>query len=43
MQFKTSGNASTYTQVSEITASFKKKTPMKVFSWTAPNNEIDTC
>ena len=28
--------------VSEITASFKKKTPMKVFSWTAPNNEIDT-
>ena len=26
--------------VSEITASFKKKTPMKVFSWTAPNNEI---
>lgn len=28
--------------VNEIVASFKKPTPMKIFSWTAPNNEIDT-
>jgi len=26
----------------EILLSFKKPIPMKVFSWTAPNNEIDT-
>ena len=26
----------------EIIASFKKPTPMKIFSWTAKNNEIDT-
>ncbi|UAB81879.1 transglycosylase domain-containing protein [Marixanthomonas sp. SCSIO 43207] len=26
----------------EIIASFKKKTPMRVFSWTAKNNSIDT-
>ena len=26
----------------EIIASFKKPTPMKIFSWTADNNEIDT-
>lgn len=28
--------------VEEIIASFSKPTPMKIFSWTAPNNEIDT-
>lgn len=28
--------------VAEIVASFNKPTPMRVFSWTAPNNEIDT-
>ena len=26
----------------EILSSFKKPIPMKIFSWTAPNNEIDT-
>ena len=26
----------------EIIASFEKPVPMKIFSWTAPNNEIDT-
>jgi len=26
----------------EIIASFEKPAPMKIFSWTAPNNEIDT-
>ena len=26
----------------EIRASFKKPVPMKIFSWTAKNNEIDT-
>ena len=28
--------------VDEIVASFKQPTKMKIFSWTAPNNEIDT-
>ena len=28
--------------IEEIVASFNKPTPMKIFSWTAPNNEIDT-
>ena len=28
--------------VEEIVASFYQPTPMKIFSWTAPNNEIDT-
>ncbi|MGC6524229.1 MAG: penicillin-binding protein 1A [Flavobacteriaceae bacterium] len=28
--------------VEEIIASFSKPTPMKIFSWVAPNNEIDT-